>query len=142
MENFKVSKDSWHFKVAGWGHADRSLFWYPKDFCSYWRTVVLKLLFAFILTTFVSYVFASPFGLLYDWWMGNELSDDSWWSGGVAVLVIGFTLAIGAGAAVVIRNLAEKSSRRRSSPKPPSLLKTKYRSWKEKYCPLVEYDTE
>jgi hypothetical protein len=119
MKNFVVAKNSWHRKMVARSDFVLSL---PRDFCSYWRTVIFLLIayaiFAFMvvttialfsLFTLVSFAFAPltstamviMFALIFGWlWFKPE---------------------------------------KKSEDVEYNIVKMKYKSWKGKYCPMVEY---
>lgn len=134
MKPFVIDRNSWHYKMISRGERwDFLTYREPKDFCSYWRKVVLKLCwFAFVAT------FLSVFALFLGY---NIYMDPLPVLGGISA---GLGLLFGS---VGIAFWLEKRKEQRRqhdydvefNEKQESLLKMKYRAWKEKVCPMVEY---
>jgi hypothetical protein len=127
LHTFKVATNSWHYKLLT--KANRS--YTPKDFCSYWREVVIVIvmciLFIFMLLPLVGFfIFWSVWSLIYEP-MGILLLL------GVMLIFICVSTFVGWLFARVDKSYDDE-------PKQPPLLATKYHSWKHKYCPAIEYD--
>lgn len=131
MNTFKPNKNSWHYRVLHWFHAGE---WnMPRDFCSYWRHIVLLGVGA----AFLAWVLASP---IVVWFMGLPGSDEL----GLRmipflVFCAGVFVAVLGGLAWAVVEIQERFPRKHSE-KPDGLLKTRYKAWKSKYCPMVGYD--
>lgn len=134
MKPFVIDRNSWHYKMISMGeHWDVLTYREPKNFCSYWRKVVLKLcLFAFIA------VILSVFTLFLGF---NIYMDPLPVLGGISA-----GLGLLFGSAWIALWLEKRKEQRRQhdydvefNEKQESLLKMKYRAWKEKVCPMVEY---
>lgn len=127
MKPFKINRNSWHYKLNRNFMQDTNMqyHWEPKhsDFCSYWRSTVLRLivaafclLFMFSLLTLIGVaVYMNPIGSL---------------------IIVG-TL-VGVIAAVV--GIVVYSEHRKKKEPSQSLIAQKYRAHKEKICPMVEFD--
>ena len=138
MKPYVINKNTWHYKMISKGQHWEGYLSYraPKDFCSYWRIVMGKLLTyaiaIFLLTiivVFIGYnIYLDPIPVI----------------GGIftAIMIIIIALFI----AVFLDKVDERRSKRdydydvKFEEKPESLLKMKYRAWKEKTCPMVEYE--
>ena len=128
MEAFKVYKDSWHYKLI----TKADPYDLPKDFCAYWRKVVLLCTGLALGISLASIIlFTAFYALVVD---------------PIAVIatILIITLIYTAGSIVsrIILYFSDnkKVTTKINSPKQPSLLMVKYRSWKQKYCPMVEYE--
>jgi hypothetical protein len=139
MEPYVINRDSWHYKMISNGqHWDEYLSHRaPKDFCSYWRMVVGKLL---------TYAFFITLGTIFVVFLGyNIYLDPIPVIGGI---VMAFGLLFGAGFIAIWLEKRSEQKRQRDydemfgdgPKKPESLLKMQYRAWKEKICPMVEYE--
>lgn len=141
MKPFKVNRDSWHYKLNKYffnsNGSNRYYMedrWEPKhnNFCSYWRVTMLRLVFASAVTVVLS-------GLLFA--LGNVVYEYPWetlTTIATAVAMIGGLVGIIA-AAITVQHLWDK---RKLSKKdvPDSLFVAKYKAYKSKICPMVEYD--
>jgi hypothetical protein len=133
MNKFVVKHDSWHYRFLKFW--DVKWWQLPDDFCSYWRMVMVRGLISFVL---VSFVVAIVGGLGYGVY-SNPL--------GVAfgTLLLASVLATSFGvvyAGYGIYKLFKKGKNKLSETVETSdnLFVTKYKSWKDKYCPMVEYE--
>jgi len=131
MQVFKVSRSSWHYKV--YDQFDWSL---PKDFCTYWRRVILGSLFLVGIIGFVCVLLFMLANLLY--MLALALIANP-----VPILkLIGVVVAAFAGLAFTwwaAYKVNKKVFYGTDSDKQPSIVVAKYRSWKHKYCPAIEY---
>lgn len=140
MNNFIVNKNSFHYKLNyfmkcrmgsqnPWQFEDRL----PADFCSYWRMTFFSALW---LTIFLLGV-----GLL-----ATAITIQVITAPLVSAIVVGSGLAI-VGFIIAMLYLSEylkdSAERKREYKKtnniPDGIITTKYKSWKQKYCPRVEY---
>jgi hypothetical protein len=136
MKPYVINKNSWHYKMISKGQ-----YWDgylslspPKDFCSYWRMVMGKLL---------TYAFFITMGTIFAVFLGYNIYLDP-------IPVIGglfsaISILFIAGFIAVALEKAKERRRKHDydvkfEEKPESLLKMKYRAWKEKTCPMVEYE--
>jgi hypothetical protein len=142
MDAFVVTQDSWHFRfnvfiLRKLGCSK----WYAtdsvkdrKDFCSYWRLTILSVMgTAFVLLIFgLVGAFLSFLG--FHFVIAFMSSPESY--------LIGVAAAFGMGAFFwVTGKFFDFISTRRGAmkSKEPGMIKTKYKSWKEQYCPMVEF---
>lgn len=131
METFKVSTDSWHYKfLTKTGDSRYDIKYGCKDFCSYWRKVFFRgvvTLVVVALATILTGLYLN--GLVFH--TSNTLIGTG--------IVLG-VIASGIATLVIIDLLQDKMRERarENEGKPAGLIKTKYRSFKDKYCPMVE----
>lgn len=132
MKTFKVNRNSWHYRFQDAVETDPHL---RKDFCSYWRGLVyafLKvvwLMFALVAIAITTLFVFNIIGSLVvffaypdiTWSFLNEVS---------ATLLGGSIFSIALYIWYKIANAVDKQ---------PSLIATKYRSWKDKVCYKVEF---
>lgn len=139
MKPFKVNRNSWHYKFNRYWFNEYSSndwamenVWEQKhnNFCAYWRATVLRIVVTSVLA----------FGLsVFLFLVGNIVYDNPW----KTLQVIGGTLA---GAAVFIGIVTaaayadHRVKTRQKTDAPDSLIVAKYKSYKSKVCPMVEYD--
>lgn len=139
-----INKTSFHYKFNKFmktkiGNTPDWLFdeRLPKDFCSYWRMTLLNsvlglLLFttgAFIASAFVAGFISDPLGVI-----------------GVFAVILAM-VAIPAGLFVggyylreyIKTRAAIREDYNKAHNIPDGIIKTKYKSWKHKFCPKVEY---
>ena len=128
MKPFKINRDSWHYRLnmkfansygtSSWG---RSV-WenHHRDFCSYWRATVLRSLFAVLLTCFGVFALVGLGSIIYQ----NPID-----------FAIAFGLIVGFVATVIAAR-----NRTYREPKPEGLVAQRYRAYKSRICPMIEYD--
>lgn len=139
----KINKNSWHYKAwllyirvindpAHVVFTENLERWYPpRDFCTYWRAVLLWLPLRFLSTTafllssilitiamLSKFITAVPFLFIL----------------GLVILVVGVIGGIFAYADYRV------SKRDYNSTKQPGFLKAIYLSYKKKYCPIIELE--
>jgi len=136
MKPYVINKNSWHYKMISKGQHWEGYLSHraPKDFCSYWRIVMGKL-FAYAIAISLVTAILVFFGY-------NIYLDPIPVIGGIltAIMIIFIALFI----AVFFDKVEERRRKHdydvKFEEKPESLLKMKYRAWKEKTCPMVEYE--
>lgn len=140
MNNFVVNKNSFHYKLNCFmkttvGNVDKRQLEYrlPRDFCSYWRMTffsalwltLLFLLVGLLATAIISQVIIAP--LTSAIVVGSGLA------------IVGFVIAM----VYLMEYLKDSTERKREHREknniPDGIVATKYKSWKQKYCPRVEY---
>lgn len=138
MTNFKVSKNSWHYKFQDFFGL---MPWRRRDFCSYWRGFIGAVLFVGLLLTLLSGI------VFFSYLTGDDLFGDKF--NIVLTTFFGF-LAVASVPALILglafifyllhhyiidvpTKLVEKEG---------TIFNVKYKSWKEKYCPMVEFIDE
>lgn len=131
MNKFKINSNSWHFKFNVW-FGDIYAVQKRRDFCSYWRLTARNVVFTTLMGSFVAFLLI----------MGVVLSVQNPLD---AVAVVGMIIAsLGFIAAVMwaINRLSIRRQRIRDENRAPGIIKTKYMSWKERHCPLIEYEDD
>jgi hypothetical protein len=141
MKPFKVNRDSWHYKLNKHFLNDRGDneyymqdYWERKhnNFCAYWRVTMLRLVVA---------MFGSAIILMLLFGLGQSIYQHPWDTFVVVGSVVGVVLAFGT---IIVCGmfLSEYFEKRKYQNKevPDSLFVAKYKSYKSKVCPMVEYD--
>jgi fatty acid desaturase len=148
MDKFLVKPDSWHYKLVEEHVTDKYPYdlrekAMPKDFCSYWRRVVIESLktgmmvalfvaaIAFLLSC-IGYVF---YALIFDF------------SGaGSAILIV---IALFASILFFVElpdiiryRRINKLKQTDSEKTTTNIFVQRYKSWKGKFCPSIEYERE
>jgi hypothetical protein len=134
MQTFKVTRTSWHYKMLE-KHDPNP---WPQDFCSYWRRVVFVGGFISLLAA-LGLAIAGGLLFLVGYWLYLAVVAPI-----EAAKVAGILLAILSFASLpwVVSKLLKRFAKSRSvnaKPVQPSIFMAKYRSWKHKYCPGIEY---
>lgn len=142
MSNFVVNKKSLHYKVNLFARTTLmpdSKYYFetyklPKDFCSYWRMTFFSVLYIFFLFTVAS--------LLLMFFGFNAVTNPIPFFTTIAAVVLVFAMAIGL---VYLKEMMDDRKQRRLEFKkenniPDNIVVTRYKSWKEKYCPSVTYE--
>jgi hypothetical protein len=141
----KTSKKSFTSKIVAWGKDawDRENNM-PKDFCSYWRMFMWKLFLmsslaglagmylGFLTAGIVSWIVA---GVLVSGVVKATLTTLAMASFFVAV----YFIINGIEKLVKNQTVSTKIKRYICDTSPVQLVKTKYQSWKDKYCPSMDY---
>jgi hypothetical protein len=141
MKPFKVNRNSWHYKLnqhffneRGYNEYYMQDTWERKynNFCAYWRVTVFRLVTAIAFTAgILSFLFV----------IGVVAYQHPWDTFVVVGSVVGAILAfVTIGACGMF--LSEYFEKRKYQNKevPDSLFVAKYKSYKSKVCPMVEYD--
>lgn len=141
MKPFKVNRDSWHYKLNQHFFNERgNNEWYMRDnweqkhnnFCSYWRVTMFRLVTAIAFTAgILSFLFV----------IGVVAYQHPWDTFVVVGGVVGAVLAfctIGLCGMFLSEYLEKRKYQNKEVP--DSLFVTKYKSYKSKVCPMVEYD--
>lgn len=138
MKPFKVNRDSWHYKLNkkfmnpegdDWYMEKR---WEPqhRNFCSYWRSTIIRLVLVvlllsvavIIITSLVIGLFTYPIPVLTG--IGSVIGIF-----GTAFSIAWFTIFN-----------QDRAKARQESGIPDSLFVQKYKAYKSKICPAVEYN--
>lgn len=138
MKPFKINRNSWHYKLnCNFFNSYGDNEWYMHDcweprhnnFCAYWRATMFRALGLAVVTLFAgSFLFTA----------GGAVYDHPW----DALIIVGSVIGIFALIAVMAF-IKFKIDEFRSNPKedkPESLFVQRYRAYKSKVCPMVEYD--
>jgi hypothetical protein len=128
MSEFVVRRASWHYRLlsfAGYTHG------YIKgmNFCEYWRSIAGWLLVYFIFASFISGI---GFVIVY-----ALIKDPVEFAVGVGLVVVITTTILG-GVYTAVEGIPK--FRDYLAAKEPGLIRTKYRSWKDKYCPSIKVE--
>ena len=134
MKPFKINRNTWHYKLNqkfmnddGWTDYIIQKYWEPRhrDFCSYWRATIGRLLaLAFFITTVFTVLFIVG-NLVYMYPM-NAL----WF----VLVIINIVAAV-----VGLIGISERLKSRKQN-RPEGLVSQRYRAYKSKVCPMVEYE--
>jgi lipopolysaccharide/colanic/teichoic acid biosynthesis glycosyltransferase len=135
LKPFKINRNSWHYKLNQNFFNDRQYYmesWEDKhdNFCSYWRVTMFRLVFALAGAVFILLVLSMIGAGIYQ----DPLK---------ALIIVGSTVGILSavfGIFLFSMYLDERKSKRNYEDIPDSLFVAKYKSYKSKVCPMVEYD--
>ena len=135
MKPFKVNRDSWHYNLNQNFFNDHQYHmerWEAKhnNFCSYWRVTMFRLVFALAGAVFILLILSM---------IGAGIYQDPLKALIIVVHVVGLCLAL-VGIFLFSMYLDERKSKRNYEDIPDSLFVAKYKSYKSKVCPMVEYD--
>ena len=134
MKPFKINRNTWHYKLNQKFMNDDGLsdymmqnYWEYKhrDFCSYWRATIGRVLFLSLLTAvciilligLVNTIYLYPLAMLK--------------GVGVGICII---------AAIVGLIVVSEELKSRKKNQPEGLVAQRYRAYKSKVCPMVEYE--
>ena len=152
MKPFKINRNSWHYKMNTifFNEYQYSMErnWEPRhnNFCSYWRATFFRIVF---ITMFASFIFALLsmmvlfitmfasfiFDLLSMMVLGTIANPMA------ALAVLGVILAIIALiVGGVLAHTGYTAYAKKNADKPDSLFVQRYKAYKSKVCPMVEYD--
>lgn len=141
MTKFVVNKNSWHFKLQD---AMGTIPQIRRDFCSYWRGTILSLfLVALIVIMFLSSLslcFVIGDGIFGKYFSDNIVGNILSFLSGIAFMasIIIFVVLIATMPTYISKKISDKV-REETGKEEPSIFVVKYKSWKEKYCPMVEF---
>lgn len=135
MQTFKVSKNSWHYYLVANTSSSYDM---PTDFCSYWRRVVISALFLCLSVIALLVIFGLLLYALGAWLYLLIVSPTD---AAIAAASLFVVIAI-ITSPIWIGGLITKAIQRKSKDieKQPSLVATRYKSWKHKYCPAIDYE--
>lgn len=141
MNKFVVNKNSWHFKMQDKMGTIPQI---RRDFCSYWRGAILSLFLVAVITVTILFSLFLCF-IVGDGLFGEYFSDSivgyilSFLSGFTFMAsIIGFAILIATMPSYIPKKISNKV-REATQKEEPSIFVVKYKSWKEKYCPMVEF---
>ena len=141
MKAFRVNRDTWHYKLNKYflnSYGQNRYYmedqWEPRhnNFCSYWRATMFRLVFALATVIAVGIVIFLTGLFIYE----NPIEVVK-----IVMTIIGF-IAVLFGVAVTsvgVRELLDRR-KRKAATVPDSLFVTRYKAYKSKICPMVEYD--
>jgi lipopolysaccharide/colanic/teichoic acid biosynthesis glycosyltransferase len=135
MKPFKINRNSWHYKLNQNFLNDHQYHMEPwedkhNNFCSYWRVTMFRLVFASAAAVFILLVLSMIGAGIYQ----DPLK---------ALIIVGSTVGLFSavfGIFLFSMYLDERKSKRKNEDIPDSLFVAKYKSYKSKVCPMVEYD--
>ena len=135
MKPFKINRNSWHYKLNQNFFNDHQYHmerWEDKhnNFCSYWRATMFRFVFASAGAAFILLVLSMIGAGIYQ----DPLK---------ALIIVGSTVGLFSavfGIFLFSMYLDERKSKRNYEDIPDSLFVAKYKSYKSKVCPMVEYD--
>jgi hypothetical protein len=126
-----INRSSWHYRFLAF--TGTICYNEPKDFCSYWRTFLFR---GFFTLLFVSLILFLLFGFyfIHPWQVvaSHQLL-------ALASLVTIIALFGTIGGIWFLVDWYNEYRRKNYVEKEPGLIKTAYLSWKDKYCPKMEY---
>jgi len=151
MNAFKISHNSWHFKLIKWSKLspwtnfgdyatrfDIEMFYkyLPEDFCTYWKMFlfgILKILFHTALAVGIITLIGFTFFVSISTLINDPVS---FFIGlGIITVPLGFLMFV-----AFLINYIDRTRGRNMKFKEDGLIVTRYKSFKEKYCPMVQYD--
>lgn len=137
MKPFKINRNSWHYRL------NRHIFnqysysmernWEPNhnNFCSYWRATMFRLIFTIMLTAVAGSVLSLiAVGAYNNPWKALEVV--------LTIVIAGLVVFAALFVAYCIQE--RKTRNKKTVNEPKSLFVQKYRAYKSKVCPMVEYD--
>ena len=135
MKAFRVNRDAWHYKLNQNflnDHQYHMEHWEAEhnNFCSYWRVTMFRLVFAlagFAITLLILSMIGVGIYL-------NPLK---------ALIIVGSAVGLSLALVGIISfsiYLDDRKRKRKNEDIPDSLFVAKYKSYKSKICPSVEYD--
>ena len=132
MKPFKINRNSWHYKLNQnfFNNYQYSMEynWEPRhnNFCAYWRATMFRVIWAIALTVFAG---------LFLFVTGNAIYEHP----------IDFLIIIGSiigmiAFAVAVTSVGYWLQKREKKEVPESLFVQRYKAYKSKVCPGVEYE--
>lgn len=135
MNTFIVNKNSFHYKFnkfikTTFKGVPSRVFEYclPADFCSYWRMTAFNVLFTLLVSMFFGMI-----GII----IGHQFIVDPI-GASLAFASVIVVIAIFCGTIMGIYYIKDYTKNKLQN-KPDGIIRTKYKSWKSKYCPMIEY---
>jgi len=106
--------------------------WEPQhnNFCSYWRVTMFRLVFALLVAVATLLVLTM---------IGAGIYHDPWTALIIVSSAVGL-ISVMIGAAAIFTYLDNLKHKHRHEEVPDSLFVAKYKSYKSKVCPIVEYE--
>lgn len=133
MKPFKINRNSWHYKLNQnfFNNYQYSMEynWEPRhnNFCAYWRATMFRVIWAIALTVFAG---------LFLFVTGNAVYEHPI----DFLIIIGSIIGIIA-FAVAVTSVGYWLQKREKKEVPESLFVQRYKAYKSKVCPMVEYDS-
>jgi hypothetical protein len=134
MKAFRIDRRSWHYRLNrhflnedGFSERSMELNWEPRhrDFCSYWRATVLRMVVLTLLTVSTVFLLTGLLSIVYHYPLET---------------LKGVGAVVGTIAAVVGLIVASETLKSRKQNQPEGLISQRLRAYKSQVCPLVEYD--
>jgi len=133
MKPFTINRNSWHYKLNKNFFNDYQHhmgYWEAKhdNFCSYWRVTTFRLVFALTGSTFFLLVFSMISVGMYQ----DPLK---------ALIIVGIPVGLfSAVFGIFLFSMYLDDLNRKNEDIADSLFVAKYKSYKSKVCPMVDYD--
>ena len=147
METFIVDKNSWHYKLVKEYVTDKYPYELrqkamPKDFCSYWHRVMIESLKIGIMFSVSIAAFVAVVGML-----GYMIYAIFFDFGGAGFPFLIFftivaTIATITSASNIIRKRRINKLKEDDSSQTTNIFVQRYKAWKGKFCPTIEYEKE
>lgn len=138
MEAFKVSKDSWHYKVVLFG-SNSSKYNVPRDICGYTKKLLITLFVVLVVCCLILLAISAycVSGYLFiHWWYfleaGKMPVEASFFLGITSVILLAGTII---GGIVLFPKLIVLDR----DIKAPSFIRTAYASFKDKFCVKLDF---
>lgn len=133
MKPFKINRNSWHYKLNKYVSNDNQnsmeFYWEPhhNNFCAYWRATMFRLLFVLALSSIAGLFLFTAGTAIYI----NPIE---------ALIVVGSAIAVIASLIGVLSLSHYLDDRKRNRENvPESLFVQRYKTYKSKVCPMVEF---
>jgi hypothetical protein len=131
VQKFKINRSSWHYKLnANFLNDSINISHWEKnhsDFCSYWRATIGRIVFGVFLSVFTLFILAVLLAV--------TIAEPA----AVGLTLLGIVAVIGFIIALAALSAYMEASKNQSS-EPKTLIGQRYAAYKNKYCPLVEFD--
>jgi ABC-type lipoprotein release transport system permease subunit len=128
MKPFKINRNSWHYRMNQrflneYSYDMRNWEYRRNNFCSYWRATAIRLVALVVCAVIVmSFAIATVMAFI------------------IAPAKVGLTVLVIVAVFSVLGFITYLSNRPTSNEPPTSLLAQRYRAYKDKVCPMIEYD--
>jgi hypothetical protein len=128
MKLFKINRNSWHYRMNKhflneYSYDMRNWEYRRSNFCSYWRATVFRLVAAVVCAAIViSFAISIVTAFI------------------IAPAQAGLTVLLIIAVFSVLGFITYLSNRPTANEPPTSLLGQRYRAYKDKVCPMIEYD--
>lgn len=138
MKPFRINRKSWHYQLNRYffnNYTDWMSPWEARhnNFCSYWRATLFRSIFATLLAA-ICIIILTALGIsIYQ--HPIEFA--------TAVALVATAVTVIFGGATLIRYSIERFKDRsatETTQKPEGLFAQRYRAYKSRICPMIEYD--
>lgn len=138
MKPFRINRKSWHYQLNRYffnHYTDWMSQWEAShnNFCSYWRATLFRSIFATLLAA-ICIIILTALGI-------SIYQHPIEFATAVALVATAVTVAFGG--AILIRYSIERFKNRsatETTQKPEGLFAQRYRAYKSRICPMIEYD--